>query len=104
MSQPSPYSTDRVVPAAIPEVCLCAALLMADGYIFRGHRHDDCYLTLMGYKRYAKVDGHQATQGFLTSLGRFVSRVEAAELQQRAGIVSPRTGGYAVSLTSEDLY
>lgn len=68
------------------EICLCAALRMADGYIFRGHRHDDCYLTMGGYAKYTKADGHQAVQGFLTSHGRFVTRTEAAELQ---GIKAP---------------
>lgn len=62
------------------EICLCAALQMPDGYIFRGHRHDDCYLTMGGWTKYSKVDGHAAVQGFLTSHGRFVTRTEAAEL------------------------
>ncbi len=69
-----------------PEVCLCAALKMPDGYIFRGHRHDDCYLTMGGYTKYTKADGHKAIQGFLTSRGRFVTRQEAAELH---GITAP---------------
>jgi hypothetical protein len=68
------------------EICLCAALKMADGYIFRGHRHDDCYLTMGGYEKYTKADGHLAIQGFLTSHGRFVTRAEAAELH---GIKAP---------------
>ena len=68
------------------EICLCAALRMADGYIFRGHRHDDCYLTMGGYAKYTKADGHQAVQGFLTSRGRFVTRTEAAELH---GVKAP---------------
>jgi coenzyme F420-reducing hydrogenase delta subunit len=68
-----------------PEICLCAALKMADGYLFRGHRHDDCYLTMGGYQKYTKADGHQAVQGFLTSRGRFVTRAEAADLHGRTG-------------------
>ncbi len=75
------------------EVCLCAAIQMADGYVFRGHRHDDCYLTMGGWTKYTKADGHAAVQGFLTSRGRFVTRKEAAELH-----------GYSGVLTSEDLW
>jgi hypothetical protein len=81
--------------AALREVCLCAALQMPDGYIFRGHRHDDCYLTLGGCERYTKADGHQAKQGFLTSHGRFVSRSEAADMHADKG---------KTLLFSEDLY
>lgn len=77
------------------EICLCAALLMEDGYIFRGHRHDDCYLTMGGCKRYTKADGHKAKQGFLTSQGRFVSRAEAAAMYPEKD---------TTLLFSEDLY
>lgn len=28
--------------AAQREICLCAAILLDDGRIIRGHRHDDC--------------------------------------------------------------
>lgn len=74
-----------IIKHAPPEICLCAAILMPDGYIFRGHRHDDCYLTMGGDQRYTKADGHRGVQGFLTSHGRFVTRTEAAELHGRKG-------------------
>ena len=70
-----------------PEICICAALQMEDGYIFRGHRHDDCYLTMGGWAKYTKADGHAAKQGFLTSRGRFVGRKEAAYMHNMTGKV-----------------
>jgi hypothetical protein len=86
------------------ENCLCAAMLMPDGYIVRGHRHDDCIMTAAYYKRYSKGDLHQATPGFLTTTGRFVDRVEGAAVQKAAGIASVHTGTFTDFLFSEDLY
>ena len=92
----------------VREVCLCAAIWLDDGYVVRGHRHDDCIATvakLVAAGR--KVHGHlrQDQQGFLTSHGRFVSREEGARLQNEAGVVSAMTGRPIQSLLfSEDLY
>ncbi len=101
------------VPASGPreepkEVCLCAALLMADGFIVRGHRHDDAIMTAMGYTRYVKGDLHKAVQGFLTTADRFVTREEGMLLMKATDRVSRMTGrpfteGHDM-LFSEDLY
>lgn len=89
-----------------PEVCLCATILMPDGYIVRGHRHNDCISTLRGMTRYESTKSTDCTQGFLTSKGRFVDRVEGAKLQVNAGIVSacPELPYHNGELYSEDLY
>ena len=90
------------------EQCVCAAIQMPDGYVIRGHRHDDCYLVLLGLRkeddlsqpRYGKAEGHQAIQGFMTTRGRFVDRAEGARLEIEAG----REHFIGSCLTSEDLY
>lgn len=91
-------------PPAPAEFCICAAVLMPDGYIVRGHRHSDAMQTAGGIPRYEKMRG--MPQGFVTSLGRFVDREEGARLQIAAGIESadkaqPYLNG---ELYSEDLY
>lgn len=96
--------TELILPW-VNEVCLCAALLMPDGFIIRGHRHDDCLMTAGGYKRYDKGHMHQATQGFLTTFGRFVDRREAMQLQRVAGTRRPDGDELRGDvLFSEDLY
>lgn len=98
----------------VVEVPICAALLLPDGYVIRGHRHDDCYLVLLGLRkrddlkepRYDKATAHEAIQGFMTSGNRFVDRKEAAKLMREARWPNPRTGEPfdADILFSEDLY
>ncbi len=89
------------------EVCICAAIQMLwDGYIVRGHRHNDCLRTAYGMPRYLLSERQLHEQGFVTSRGRFVGRREAAALQQAAGVVSkdlehPYLNGECYS---EDLY
>lgn len=46
---------------------------------------------------------HHATQGFLTSEGRFVNRVQARQIAHLAG-QDPRTTGNHRDLFSEDLW
>lgn len=74
-----------------PELLICAALLMPDGYIVRGHRHPNCLSVAAGMRkmatvsidddgmtaRYATYELRQAIEGALTSRGRFVNRDEA---------------------------
>lgn len=90
-----------------PEIAICAAVRMPDGYVVRGHRHSDCFYTISGIPRYQdpKIFGRE--QGFVTSRNRFVSRVEACKLQVAAGIESVLSGAEAYlhgELYSEDLY
>jgi hypothetical protein len=86
------------------EFCICAAMLMDDGVIIRGHRHDSCLVTAgrMGYKRNQLRNDQQ---GFVTSQNRFVDRKEGARLQNAARINSVQTKKPVVDLLfSEDLY
>lgn len=88
-----------------PEVCLCAALQMPDGYIVRGHRHNDAMQTAGNIPRY-KDQVRGVPQGFVTSRGRFVDRTEGCKLQKAAGIESVDSGNAYLNgeLYSEDLY
>lgn len=90
------------------EFVICAAIRMKDGYIIRGHRHSDALRTAAGIPRY-KGDSHAfgENQGFVTSTGRYVDRIEGAKIQKAAGIKSkmPEDGAYLHGeLYSEDLY
>lgn len=85
-----------------PEVCICAAILMLDGYIVRGHRHHDCLRSASDMGRNTRAGMRE--QGFLTTRGRFVGRAEGLTLQLAAGIESAAPGGYRSQLYSEDLY
>ena len=84
-----------------PEVCICAAIRLADGGIVRGHRHNHCIDTAIAMG----LAPHNFTQGFITSRNRYVDRYEARRLQDSAGIMSVALGGYrGGQLYSEDLY
>ncbi len=81
----------------------------ATGLVFTGWRHGDCYTTLNAWaerlteEERATIGEEQLCgrrQGFLTSLGRFVDREEAARIAVAAGQVNPKVTG----LMSEDLY
>ena len=85
------------------EICICAAVLSEDGQIIRGHRHGDCFHTII--RMGLKVDKKMEAQGFITSKNRFVSREEGRKLQDAAGIKSADPEGYhGNTLFSEDLY
>ncbi len=90
------------------EIVICAAIRMSDGYIVRGHRHCDAILTASKIPRY-KNESHRFgdDQGFVTSLNRYVNRIEGAKLQKAAGIKSKMPEGQEYlhgELYSEDLY
>lgn len=93
-----------------PDICICAAIRMADGYIVRGHRHADAIRTASMYPRYAEnwecpFGENGEDQGFVTSRNRYVTREEGLALQLAAGIESVADGGYRGGiLFSEDLY
>lgn len=90
---------------ASAEVCICAAIRLPDGKIFRGHRHHDCIAVA---RLCTDGDWHPSNtrdQGFITSHNRYVDREEGLRLQKAAGIESVRDCGYrATELFSEDLY
>lgn len=89
-----------------PEICICAAIKLHNGYVIRGHRHSDCIRNVMARPNSAELlPIKQDQQGFITSKNRFVSRTEAAMLQNKAGILSVYTGSPVKDiLFSEDLY
>lgn len=94
------------LPQAEPEVCICAALQMPDGYVVRGHRHDGAIKTAGGMSRYTREHIYEAEQGFVTSRNRFVGREEGARLMRAVDWHDPKTGlpFLADVLFSEDLY
>lgn len=89
------------------EICVCAAIKLADGRIVRGHRHDDCIGTVIKWRRAGQKipDSDMEEQGFMTTRNRFVGRYEAMKLQRKAGIPSALYGDLRGDmLFSEDLY
>lgn len=90
-----------------PEIVICAAIRMPDGYIVRGHRHCHCIVTAYAIPRYAEnwECPHGDDQGFVSSRGRYVTREEGLALQLAAGMPSADPSGYRKrELFSEDLY
>lgn len=85
------------------EVCICAAILLADGRVIRCHRHCQGLRVAEEWSE-AGQSITVTVQGFLTSRGRFVNRAEGYELQQAAGIPSAAGGYRGERLFSEDLY
>lgn len=86
------------------EQCICAAIQLPNGEVWRGHRHDNC-IEVAGKAGATRDDIANAEQGFITSRNRFVGREEGARLQRVAGIVSAHTGRLPIDmLFSEDLY
>lgn len=84
------------------------------GLVFAGWRHSDCFVTFEAWResldfeimneiREIDARGLQGgNQGFLTSTGRYVDRVEAFAIAKNAGqIASDKNEGF---LTSEDIY
>lgn len=91
------------------EICICAAIQLPTGEIFRGHRHSDAIRTALDIPLIAAAKSgnyiSEAVQGFITSRNRFVTREEAVELQRVARIPSADSGKLPERmLFSEDLY
>jgi hypothetical protein len=76
------------------ETIICAAVLLPDGYIVRGHRHHDALRSALGMERAKGLKGSELPQGFMTSRGRFIDRKEARRL----------VDGQDGPLFSEDVY
>jgi hypothetical protein len=110
-----------------PEFILCAAIYVdtgkaepprrsyaypATGLVFTGWRHGDCFTGMEAWAsrlseaEVAEIEAiqeHQLIgyhQGFLTSMGRYVDREEAAKIAFAAGQIPQDYG----SLMSEHLY
>lgn len=85
------------------EVVICAAVKTTTGEVFRGHRHGDCFRTIIAEGK--KPSSSADSQGFITSKNRYVTREQGRKLQDAAGIVSADAEGYrGTTLFSEDLY
>lgn len=85
------------------EIVICAAIKTQDGQIIRGNRHSDAIRTAI--ERGLILARGECSQGFITSLNRYVDRKEARKIQERAGVPSAAKGGYRLDiLFSEDLY
>ena len=99
------------------EFILCAAIYYEDGIkrkhqpanisagvVVCGQRHANCFIVLNELLQ-DKFDKTKHHQGFLTSKGRFVDRVEAFQLAKKSGqIITPIKDDEVNILTSEDLY
>ena len=90
------------------EFILCAALIYK-GNIICGHRHSDCYETLKDLLSVKDEDMPQReSQGFLTSLNRYVDRkkawVIAEENNQIKWGLEASENGSDSQLISENLY
>ncbi len=99
MSEPSRTATTPEVPA-------CAAIQAWGGIVVAGKRHHDCIRQLAEFEDEGiDRDRSLEQQGFMTTRGRFVDRVEAQKLFIAAGLVSADPGGLRGDiLFSEDLY
>jgi hypothetical protein len=90
------------------EFILCAALNF-NGSIICGHRHSDCYKTLMDVVKVKDEDlPLRDNQGFLTSLNRYVDRKEGWIIAKRNkqiqwGLEASENGEDS-ALISENLY
>jgi hypothetical protein len=85
------------------EIVICAAVKAKNGKVFRGHRHNNCFATIMDAG--LTPSNNYDDQGFITSKNRFVTREEGRKLQDLAGIPSADQEGYRDdTLFSEDLY
>ena len=87
------------------EVIICSAIKLADGQIYRGHRHGDCVRAIEDddsyLERKTEYKGH--IQGFMTSMDRFVGREEAMNIFIESG-KKPAREIIGNLLMSEDLY
>lgn len=75
-----------------------AAVKAEDGQIFIGKHHADCFHK--GFSIKYKMSKKSEDQGFMTSEGRFVGRVEGAEIAFASGQINEPTK----KLFSEDLW
>lgn len=80
------------------EKVVCAAVMASSGMIYAGVRHFDTHMIFR-----IDVEGfsdNKYTEGFVTNLGRFVDRREAASIAVKAGQIDHGTD----YLLTEHLY
>ena len=71
------------------------------GIVFCGHRHPHCLYQMVAITGKSSYEAGDSTQGFLTSLNRFVDRKEGARIHITNG---GKLNYSDVTLYSEDLY
>lgn len=82
-----------------------AAIKHGDGRVFQlppPKRHTDVMCLMIDQDSW--YDEEKQTQGFVTDLGRFVTREEALPIAQDAGQIIRRCGGDHYMLTSEGVW
>lgn len=86
------------------EICICAAVRSGEGKVIRGETHRDCRDGII--RRKLHLSTSVLDEGFITSTGRFVNRVEGFRLMKKVGWKSKNPQGYQLCglLFSEDLY
>lgn len=81
---------------------------MSDGYVVRGHRHNDAILTAHNIPRYKDERPYADDQGFITSENQYVNRQEAYKIFTKNKTVSANEKTHPIAgrneLYSEDLY
>lgn len=79
-----------------------AAWKAVGGFICIGRCHADC--AFQGRNMGLKMSVRRKDQGFMTSKGRFVDRVNAAYIAKRADQVDKRGKRKIIELLSEDIW
>lgn len=74
---------------------------LSQGVVFCGFRHGQCIYTKCAVTGLRDAESGEYTQGFLTSLNRFVDRKEGAEIHLSNG---GKLNYSRTELYSEDLY
>lgn len=90
------------------ERIICAALRIDEtGKIYYGHRHSHCISAANGELSWElnrqEINKIPKTQGFITSMGRFVDRKVAWDIAEKSRQIIRSTGGDGI-LYSEDIY
>lgn len=86
---------------------ICSAIRMHDGYIIRGHRHNDCIRTAREIPRYKNEIITQKQQGFMSSENEFVDRKLARRIEETNRVQEGRVFTpfhHDELLFSEDIY
>ncbi|MDR2146421.1 MAG: hypothetical protein LBE91_08190 [Tannerella sp.] len=92
------------------EYILCAAIHFDDGNYYPHHKQYGTGIVACGYRHHLiftlrpKEFKGKETQGFLTSKGRFVNRIEAYTIAVNAGQIKDYNSNPYSKLFSEDLY
>lgn len=79
-----------------------AAVKAANGMVFLGKSHADCFWQIKNIGLNASYRSDD--QGFFTSKGRYVDRKFAAKIAKRAGQLDPKDKRKVVALLSEDIW